>query len=371
MSILSPQQRHALHNLLVALIHQEKATVLIPPYASEPGFWFGGGNMVQGEHGTLWLCGRYRNYGDSRTGLGAGQRGLECALFRSDDGGESFIKARSWSKADLSFDNRHVLSIEGTALHRQENGSWELFVSSEKDLSYPDDIHHYQKPGTGVWTVDRLTGASVDTLDTATIEPVLENDEYPAYLHIKDPVVFDQADGTTALIFCSHPYSWTSTNSGLATRVPGGQQFAVANWEIVSRGATWDVAATRITGQMRIPKVGLFAGQPDATLYFYDGAECLRPLEENQAGYKRPRGYSCEEIGGVLFGWDNDFPHMERLSMLEPLFISPNGTGASRYTDVLVTNEMLFATWEQSQADGSQPLVGHTLSKDEVQGLLE
>ena len=52
---------------------------------AETGFWFGGGNMVQDHDGTLWLVGRYRNHGDSRTGLGAGERGLELALFRSDD----------------------------------------------------------------------------------------------------------------------------------------------------------------------------------------------------------------------------------------------------------------------------------------------
>jgi hypothetical protein len=72
-----------------------------------------------------------------------------------------------------------------------------------------------------------------------------------------------------------------------------------------------------------------------------------------------------------LFGWDEGFPELERLSVLEPLFFSPHGTGSSRYVDVIPTTEGLLATWQQSQPDGSQPLVGHALPLDEVQTILE
>ena len=84
----------------------------------------------------------------------------------------------------------------------------------------------------------------------------------------------------------------------------------------------------------------------------------------------RPRGYSCEEIGGAFFGWDHDFPNMERLSRLEPLFLSPFGTGASRYVETLTTDSGIYALWEQGQEDGSQPLVGNQLSMDEIEHLL-
>ncbi len=135
------------------------------------------------------------------------------------------------------------------------------------------------------------------------------------------------------------------------------------------RGATWDVAATRITGRVALPAVGLFAGQP-AALYFYDGAECLRSHEENKAAVRRPRGYSCEEIGGAFAGFEADFPAMQRLSELRPLFVSPWGTGASRYVDVLPTADGWLATWEQGQEDGSQPLVGHFLPRAEIEAIL-
>jgi hypothetical protein len=343
---------------------------LVPPYAPQPGFWFGGGSLARDPQGVIWLSGRYRNYGDSRTGLAAGQRGLECAIFRSDDGGASFHKVCSWSKEELSMPGRRVLSIEGTALRQQADGSWELFVSSEKELPYPDPLASYQKPGTGVWTIDRLAGPTPDRLDPATLAPVLENFHRPEYLHVKDPVAFECPSGDTGMIFCSHPFSWSSSNSGLAIRPAHADQFTVLAWEMAARGAAWDVAATRITAAWPIPAVGVFADQPACTVYFYDGAECLRSHEESQRAHHRPRGYSCEEIGGAFYGWDDEFPEVERLSPLHALFVSPWGTGCSRYVKVLTTENGVLATWQQSQPDGSQPLVGHLLPLGEVERIL-
>jgi len=195
---------------------------------------------------------------------------------------------------------------------------------------------------------------------------VLVSQDYPEHVHVKDPVVFASIAGNTQMLFCSHPYNWTSSNTGLAVRMAGQDSFQVQSWEVVSRGPTWDVAATRITDRMPVPPLGLFADVPACAVYFYDGAECLRPHEENPLAYKRARGYSCEEIGGAFWGWDECFPDMERLSHLEPLFVSPWGTGCSRYVHTLVTEGGILATWQQSQTDGSQPLVGHRLSMDEV-----
>jgi hypothetical protein len=249
------------------------------------------------------------------------------------------------------------------------DGTWELFVSSEKALAYPAGLDAYQKPGTGVWTIDRLTGPSPSVLDPSTIAPALENHERPEYVHVKDPVVYDAPDGHTAMIFCSHSFCWSSTNTGLAVRGAGEEGFGVLAWEVVSRGATWDVAATRITDQLPVPQVGCFAGER-CSVYFYDGAECLRSLDENPMAHARPRGYSCEEIGGALWGWDDAYPAMERLSRLVPMFVSPWGTGCSRYVSTLVTEEGILATWQQGQVDGSQPLVGHFLPVAEVERLL-
>jgi len=370
MKELDRQKKQAVRGLLQRLVDQDKAQIIVPTYATKPGYWFGGGNLLQDDKGVIWLCGRYRNAGDSRTGLAAGERGLECAVFRSDDLGHSFKKVLSWSKADLSQAEAAVLSIEGTALHRRADGNVELFVSLEKKCSYPNDLAHYQKPGTGVWSIDRMVGRSVEQLDPATLTTVLENHDRPEYLHLKDPVVFDGVNQETVMFFCSHPFTWASGNTGLATRRPGNTQFDIKSWEIVRRGAAWDVASTRITGRVRIPAMGVFSTERPCWVYFYDGCECVRELPENDKAHHRPRGYSCEEIGGALFGRDESLAQLQRLSDIEPFFVSPHGSGSSRYADALLTTDGLIATWQQSQADGSQPLVRHFVSRDEIESVL-
>ena len=369
MTPLTQPQQHALTTLLTHLIDQAKARIIIRPNQPADGYWFGGGQMVQGEGGLIWLSGRYRNYGDSRTGLGAGERGLECAIFCSEDDGHSFRKVSSWSKADLSAHGQ-VLSIEGTTLHKTQTGTWELFISMEKEASYPDALADYQKPGTGVWQIDRLTGPSPGELNLETQQPVLVNQTHPEYLHVKDPYIIPAPNGQTRLGFCSHPFSWSSSNSGLALRRASETGFQVTHWELARRGPVWDVAATRITSCLPVPAYGLFAKTAPATIYFYDGAECIRPHEQNKAGVSRPRGYSCEELGGALFGWDEAFPTLERLSLSAPLFVSPWGSGSSRYASALVTEDGILATWQQAQADGSQPLVLNFLPLDEVKRIL-
>ena len=52
------------------LVDQQHARVIVPPQRPGTGHWFGGGNLVQDQNGSLWLTGRFRNQGDSRTGLG-------------------------------------------------------------------------------------------------------------------------------------------------------------------------------------------------------------------------------------------------------------------------------------------------------------
>ena len=370
MAMFSDHQRKLLKRLLRELLNQHKAEILIPAEKPESGFWFGGGKLAMDQNGTIWLSGRYRNAGDSRTGLEAGVRGAECAVFCSDDGGRHFDKVRSWRKAELSVGNQEVISIEGTALHQMADGRWELFVSSERNIGYPDVVKNYQKPGTGVWRIDRMVGDSPAMLEVQSLEKVLENSEHPEYLHIKDPVAYDDLDGNTILIYCSHPFSWSSDNSGYALRQSNREDFSIQSWEMVPRGATWDVAVTRITSRLVVPSLGVFADSEPVAVYFYDGAECMRNHQENMRALKRPRGYSCEEIGGAFVGWARAFPEMERLSKLEPLFTSPWGSGASRYVDCLVKHEGILAIWQQSQKDGSQPLVRHFLPMDVVERIL-
>lgn len=354
----------ALKNKLVALgqalVDQQAARVVVEPYERGSGFWFGGGNLIR-DNGWVWIVGRYRNPGDSRTGVQLGTRGLEVAVWRSPDGLADYQLAHKWSKVDLTCEGRQVISIEGTALHRSGDGI-ELFVSSEKELAYPAPYQDAQKPGTGIWTIDRMCGSSVEALDPATLRAVPYT-TCPAALHIKDPVAANLVDGATALIFCTHPYSWSSSNSALAIRRAGQTRFDSPVWNILRRGNCWDVAVSRVTDVLRVPRVGVLAGLPQINLYFYDGAECIH--DHGKTG--KPRGHSCEEIGGLAWGWDGEFPTMKPLSVEAPLFVSPWGSGCSRYVKTLVENDGILAAWQQSQPDGSQPLVAHKLTRQEIE----
>jgi hypothetical protein len=266
--------------LAQALVDQQAARVIVPPQRDESGFWFGGGNMVQSPDGSLVLVGRFRNHGDSRTGLGVGERGLELAAYRTRDDGQSFEKVLSFSKSDLTFDSRQVLSIEGSAIHFGDGGGVELFVSTEKsNIGYPRGLESYQKPGTGVWTIESLRADSLQSLPHAKPRTVLASDD-PRYLHVKDPLLYRRADGALVVLFCTHPFCWTSSNSGYAVRPAGAEDFEAPVLECFPRGTTWDVAMSRITSVVDVPPFGPFA-EHQVSLVFYDGGECVRSLEEH------------------------------------------------------------------------------------------
>jgi len=345
-----------------ALVDQQKALVVVPPRAAEAGFWFGGGNLARDARGNLWLVGRYRNGGDSRAGIKAGPRGAELALFRADEGAGSFTPALSWLKKDLACDGEEVLSIEGASLYIGEDGA-ELYVSSEKARAYPEHVRDKQKPGTGVWSIDVLAAPDVEGLRDATPQCALRSDE-AAWLHVKDPVVFD-LEGRRTMLYCAHPYSWSSSNTGYAVTDTPPAEWTNCEWSILERGPAWDVAAFRVTERVPLPAVGVLEDGPGAALYFYDGAECI-----HRHGGGAPRGYSCEEIGGLAAGLDAEFPRIERLSVERPLFISPHGTGCSRYVSVLDAGAEYLVTWQQSQPDDSQPLVMNRVARAEVEAAL-
>jgi len=366
---MNDQLQHRLTRLASDLIDQHKAKVLVPAYHNSTGYWFGGGNMIQLSNGNRYLVGRYRNFGDSRTGVAVGTRGLELAIFESTDQGETFEKIVSLAKADLSVDDREVLSIEGAALYETEQGI-ELFVSTEKkNIPYPSGFEDYLKPGTGVWTIDRLQADSIAGLADTTVTPLLESDN-PNWLHIKDPFVHDLPNGDVVLGFCSHPYNWSSSNTGYTIRHKGADPFGTPVYDGFPRGFSWDVAMTRGTAIIDVPPVGLFQDQR-VSLLFYDGGECVRNLDEHKQAVSRPRGYSCEELGGVAYIENGDLSNIRRLSLYEPMFVSPYGSGCSRYVDVLKTETGWTATWQQSQADLSQPLVTHSLTYDAIAAILE
>jgi len=362
---IGTERKEKLIRLSKALLSQENARVIIPPMQNAAGFWFGAGNMIEDEEGNFYLSGRYRNAGDSRTGLRVGERGVELAIFKSTDRGETFGKILSFSKKALSYGDREVISTEGSCLNIVEDGV-ELYISSEKKgIPYTRGFEEFQKPGTGVWSIDFMKAGSVEELASKKPRSLLESRD-PLFFHVKDPVVFSLTNGDTIVLFCTHPFTWASSNSGFAIRPEGSITFKAPVFNFFSRGYSWDVAINRITGVLRIPQVGAFRDLSPISLFFYDGGESMRPYEEHPQAAKRPRGYSCEELGGLAWGVDEGFPKLERLSPSLPLFTSPYGTGCSRYVQTLRTREGVFAFWQQSQNDCSQPLVTNFLSSEEI-----
>lgn len=360
-------QMDRIRELLAALIDQDRARIIVHPKQPAEGFWFGGGNMIQTTDGTLWVVGRYRNKGDSRTGLAAGERGFQLSVLASTDGGRSFEPVRDYSKVDLSYGGAEVLSIEGSCLVPTDGGM-ELYVSTEKKgIAYPEGLEEFLKPGAGVWTIDLMSGPSVGDVSPSTLVEVVRSTQ-PADLHVKDPFWYRDRTGREYLLFCTHPFNWSSHNTAYCVRT--GDGFSEVRFDDFPRGNTWDVAMFRGTAVIRLPNEGMLADGPPLAVMFYDGGECLRPLEEHQSAVKRPRGYSCEELGGAVVIEDDDFRRLHRVSADRPLFVSPWGTGSSRYVDVLVTEDGYYATWEQSQSDRSQALVFNFLSHDEVRDLL-
>ncbi|MDA0334561.1 MAG: exo-alpha-sialidase [bacterium] len=369
-SVLHPSQEARLLRLARSLVDLGRGQVLVQPTRQAEGFWFGGGNVVRDTDGSLLLLGRYRDAGDSRTGLAAGPRGRELVLWRSTDNGRSFTRAVSWSKAEIGGASP-VLSIEGAALHITPCGA-QVFLSTERQRAYPKALRAFQKPGTGVWAIDRFDAESVASLDAGrNVRRILTGDD-PAYLHVKDPNLSPGLHPEERLLlYCTHPYNWSSSASGWARIDATGDIIAYGD-DFFPRGPVWDVAASRITCRMPVPGIGVFADLPPLSLYSYDGAECLRPHETHHQGVRRPRGHSCEELGGVAWGLDQDFPRgVRRLSVMAPCFVSPAGTGCNRYVSAITDDDGMFAIWQQSNRRKAQPLMGHRLSPRRLRSILD
>ena len=138
-----------MHNQCHQLICQENAREIIAAHDQRKGYWFGGGNIVTDETGNFWLIGRYRDHGDSRTGLESGARGLELSLFKSEDNAESFQKVRSWSKSEIENARNYD--------HFPSDMKYRIIDIKLKNKFY-DSIQFYYIPGDKKFIVQSLNG---------------------------------------------------------------------------------------------------------------------------------------------------------------------------------------------------------------------
>ena len=148
--------KNRLQRFARALINQKTANILVEPQGESEGFWFGGGNVICDNDGVFWLCGRYRNHGDSRTGVGSGERGLELVIFSSVSALGPWEKRKSFTKKELDNGNAEVVSIDRNAsritaipqtIGRQVLGFPELDLGKSIDFQVEPGDFGYLSPG--------------------------------------------------------------------------------------------------------------------------------------------------------------------------------------------------------------------------------
>ena len=170
-------------------------------------------------------------------------------------------------------------------------------------------------------------------------------------------------------MFCTHPFNWSSSNTGYMKRKGRELAFEEPVFYFFPKGHIWDVAMTRGTYVFDMPKIGKLKDK-DISLFFYDGGECVRNLSEHEKSVKRSRGYSCEELGGLAYIENYNLHSVKRISIDKPIFVSPYGTACSRYVTTLQTKDGIYAIWQQSQESCSQPLVMNFIDNKKIEELL-
>ena len=87
--------------------------------------------------------------------------------------------------------------------------------------------------------------------------------------YLKDPFLYTNDAGDTILMFSIHPFNWASSNTGMAVRRKGEDEFGMISYDFFPRGFTWDVAISRMTGVFKVPRSGAFADLPQIYLLFW------------------------------------------------------------------------------------------------------
>ena len=115
------------------LVNQESAEILVRPRVDDSGSWFDGGNIAVAPDGQACLMGRYRNSGDSRTGLELGERGAELVVFGLKSGHDPQVLHCEWARRPRWKQNR----LDSSGWHdTQEDESERSVRSSERRAAW-------------------------------------------------------------------------------------------------------------------------------------------------------------------------------------------------------------------------------------------
>ncbi len=311
---------------------------VVPPPGEGPGYWAGGPTACyDAARGRLVLCYRLRR----PIGLG---RGYRCVVAESSDGLDFApvweLDSREWGTD----------SIERSALVKDPDGGWSLYISSVD-------------PADNRWRIDLLRASDPAGINVGRRQAVMTAASTGTE-GVKDPVVWlmegrtwmlvPYGPGTgadlTALhatgnIFATgrypHPTALARSDDGVRVRwlgdalVPGASRRAGADSEGGSgsrlKAVAWDSAVTRASALVyRTPTWHLF----------YDGRTGEGDIYEDRTG----------------LALSSDCRSWKKVSVDGPVLQSPWGTGSLRYLSVVSLPGRTLFYYECCRPDGAHEL---------------
>lgn len=271
------------------LFDTDTARVVLAPAGQGDGYWKGApGTFYDEEEEALYLYVRSR---DPFT------RGNSASIWRTHNG-SSFENVWNISRRSVG-----AISLEGAAIHKQENGNYTLYLS-------------YQSADTKQWNIAKLDARSPSTFDPQTRQDLT----LPDYRNLKDPVIHNEILFVHAL----NPY-YTSTATvalNLSSNTP----------EIIGEvdfGRDNDL-------DPRLTSVLHLSGK---TIVFYDWRPTIFHTGEEMSRY----GY----LDGLVAT-----PHMSD----DTTFASLKGTGALRYISTENVKDDIWFFYETSTETGDHVL---------------
>lgn len=283
-------------------------TVLVPD-APGPGHWVGAPSVIADRQSDrVILAYRRRRPRDGS----AQERGYLVALGESRDGGRSFRRIWSVTKAEVA-----TSSLERFCVRRDPAGAWLLYTSWE------------DPPSSGHWRISVVCAERPEQFSIAHARPVLTWTDVGVDA-VKDPYVF-RRDGEMLMFLSTFLTAQGPAPTSLATSADGIRFAWQGETLSVGRPGGWDAYQARLSTV--VPFDGGYVG-------YYDGAASPADDTEEHAGI------ACSLD---LVAW-------QRISAHGPALVSPHATGSLRYIDVAEIGGAWWAYYEFARVDGSHEL---------------
>jgi hypothetical protein len=296
--------------------------ILREPAGFENGYWAGAPGVFYDSDEKAW----YLTYRIRRPRGVVPDRGGEARIACSTDLKEW---RDLWSVTKDQFDSA---SIERCALHHGLDGQWRYFAS-------------YVDPTDGRWCVSVLQSPKIHTLEAAHARPIFK--ARPLGLEgIKDPWIFEHQGIFHMILSVAVPTPKTGSqshstldifNTGECVSATGlATSRDLDQWEwrgviFAPEASGWDCYCRRVNSI--VPHRGKFFA-------FYDGSA------SHAENYEEKTGLAAS----------SDLRNWKSLTVGEPIFTSPHGSGSLRYMDVQIMGEEACLFYEFARPDGAHDL---------------